>query len=65
LVEKWIWLEINALAKDEFQAIEPLNLRAGMRLRRFQNLVDLNSASWNRIANWLRRIKHLQEAAWA
>jgi hypothetical protein len=41
LVEKWIWLEISALAKDEFQAIEPLNLRAGMRLRRFQNLVDL------------------------
>jgi len=30
-----------------------------------KDLVDQNRASWNRMANWLGRIKHLQEAAWA
>ncbi len=40
LVGKWISLEVNVLAEEEFQAIEPLNLRACMRLRGLGNLVD-------------------------
>jgi hypothetical protein len=38
---KWISLETNVLAEYEFQTIEPLNLRAGMRLRGLGNMVDL------------------------
>ena len=30
-----------------------------------ERMVDQTGVSWNRIANWLGRIKHLQEAAWA
>jgi hypothetical protein len=62
LVGKWIWLEINVLAEDGFQAIEPFNLRFCMRLPELGNLVDQMFGSWNRLASWLRGIDGVRAA---
>jgi hypothetical protein len=56
-------LEINALAKDEFQAIEPLNLRACKRLRGLGNLVAQIFPRWNRVEIWLREAEGYAAAA--
>lgn len=61
--QKWISFEIKFLAETEFQEIEPLNLRACMRLRGLENLVDQTSGSWNRVNNWLHEIDRLRLAA--
>jgi hypothetical protein len=63
LVKKWISLEINALAKDEFQAIEPFNVRAGMRLRGLGNLVAQIFPRWNPLTSWMRQIEDFQRVA--
>jgi len=60
---KWISLEINVLAGRGFQAIEPLNLRACMRLPVLGNLVDQIFPRWNRVASWLRDAERFSIAA--
>jgi len=60
--QKMDLVEINVLAEDGFQAIEPLNLRFCMRLRGLGNLVGQMFTSWNPLTRWLRQIERLRTA---
>lgn len=54
--------EINELAAVAFRRIEPRNLCAFSHLRGIRNVVDQNSASWNRLASWLAGVESLRQA---
>ena len=62
MVGKWISLEINVLAEEGFQAIEPLNFRACKRLQGLRNLVAQICPRWNPLTSWMRQMEDFQRA---
>ena len=56
-------VEKKVLAEEEFHAIEPLNLRACMRLRGLGNLVAQICPRWNRLQPWFELVGAFKDAA--